>query len=79
VVDVAPTITAVAGDDHRHWIRSRWSGGTVMNDDTGGPAAGHDDDMAAHDRRYKLFAIGLAVVVLAFAAISITVVVMTST
>jgi hypothetical protein len=40
----------------------------------------HDDDEpAVHDRRYKLFAIGLAVVVLAFAAISITVVVMTST
>lgn len=54
-----------------------------MSDDTGGPAggpaAGHDDDTAAHDRRYKLFAIGLAVVVLAFAAISITVVAMTST
>ncbi len=38
-----------------------------------------DEDHAAHDRRYRLFAIGLAVVVLAFAAISITVVVMTST
>jgi hypothetical protein len=38
-----------------------------------------DEDRAAHDRRYRLFAIGLAVVVLAFAAISITVVVMTST
>jgi hypothetical protein len=50
-----------------------------MNDDTSGPAAGNDDDTAAHDRRYKLFAIGLAVVVLAFAAISITVVAMTST
>lgn len=50
-----------------------------MSDDTGGPAAVNDDDTAAHDRRYKLFAIGLAVVVLAFAAISITVVAMTST
>ena len=38
----------------------------------------HDDDHGAHDRRYRLFAIGLAVVVLAFAAISITVVVMTA-
>jgi hypothetical protein len=50
-----------------------------MSDDPGGAAAPPDDDTAAHDRRYKLFAIGLAVVVLAFAAISITVVVMTST
>jgi hypothetical protein len=40
----------------------------------------HDDDEhPVHDRRYKLFAVGLAVVVLAFAAISITVVVMTAT
>lgn len=40
----------------------------------------HDgDERAVHDRRYKLFAVGLAVVVLAFAAISITVVVMAST
>jgi hypothetical protein len=38
----------------------------------------HDDDQGVHDRRYRLFAIGLAVVVLAFAAISITVVVMTA-
>ena len=38
-----------------------------------------DEDQAAHDRRYKLVAIGLAVVVLAFAAISIAVVVLTST
>jgi hypothetical protein len=39
----------------------------------------HDDvDQGTHDRRYRLFAIGLAVVVLAFAAISITVVVMTA-
>ena len=41
----------------------------------------HDDedtDHRAHDRRYRLFAIGLAVVVLVFAAISITVVVMTA-
>ena len=30
---------------------------------------------ARHDRRYILFAIGLAIVVLAFAAISITVVI----
>jgi hypothetical protein len=40
----------------------------------------HDhDQQAVHDRRYKLFAVGLAVVVLAFAAISIAVVVMAST
>ena len=41
----------------------------------------HDDEHAdhgVHDRRYRLFAIGLAVVVLVFAAISITVVVMTA-
>lgn len=38
----------------------------------------HDDDQGDHDRRYRLFAIGLALVVLAFAAISITVVVMTA-
>jgi hypothetical protein len=50
-----------------------------MSDHTGGAGWPPDDDHAAHDRRYKLFAIGLAVVVLAFAAISITVVVMTST
>jgi hypothetical protein len=37
------------------------------------------DDDATHDRRYRLFAIGLALVVLAFAAISIAVVVLTST
>ncbi len=34
---------------------------------------------ADHDRRYKLFAVGLALVVLAFAALSIAVVVLTST
>jgi hypothetical protein len=50
-----------------------------MNDDNGGAEPLPDDDQAAHDRRYKLFAVGLAVVVLAFAAISITVVVMTAT
>jgi hypothetical protein len=50
-----------------------------MSDDPGGAAAPPEDDTAAHDRRYKLFAIGLAVVVLAFAAISIAVVVTTST
>lgn len=49
-----------------------------MREDIGGAASPPDDDHAVHDRRYKLFAIGLAVVVLAFAAISITVVVMTS-
>lgn len=42
----------------------------------------HDDeddiDNGTHDRRYRLFAIGLAVVVLLFATISITVVVMTA-
>ena len=50
-----------------------------MSHDTGGDPSLADDDHAVHDRRYKLFAVGLAVVVLAFAAISITVVVMTST
>ncbi len=50
-----------------------------MSDDTDGQAAAPDEDQAAHDRRYKLFAVGLAVVVLAFAAISIAVVVMAST
>lgn len=50
-----------------------------MREDTGGAASPYDEDRAVHDRRYKLFAIGLAVVVLAFAAISITVVVMTAT
>ena len=50
-----------------------------MSDDDAGAAPLPDEDRAAHDRRYKLFAVGLAVVVLAFAAISITVVVMTST
>ncbi len=50
-----------------------------MSDDTDRATSPPDDDHAVHDRRYKLFAIGLAVVVLAFAAISITVVVMTST
>jgi hypothetical protein len=49
-----------------------------MREGTDDGAALPDDDHAVHDRRYKLFAIGLAVVVLAFAAISITVVVMTS-
>ena len=41
----------------------------------------HDDDevdQGDHDRRYRVFAIGLAVVVLVFAAISIAVVVMTA-
>ena len=39
-----------------------------------------DDDgpPVDHDRRYRLFAIGLALVVLAFAAISITVVISTT-
>ena len=50
-----------------------------MSDDDAGAAPMPDEDHAVHDRRYKLVAIGLAVVVLAFAAISITVVVMTST
>ena len=50
-----------------------------MSDDDAGTAPLSDEDRAAHDRRYKLFAVGLALVVLAFAAISITVVVMTST
>jgi hypothetical protein len=49
-----------------------------MSDDTGGPASPSDDDQAAHDRRYTLVAIGLAVVVLAFAALSIAVVVLAS-
>lgn len=35
-----------------------------------------DADHGVHDRRYRLFAIGLAVVVLAFAAISVMVVVL---
>jgi hypothetical protein len=48
-----------------------------MSDPEGGDT--HDaDDRAVHDRRYKLFAVGLALVVLVFAAISITVVVMTA-
>lgn len=38
----------------------------------------HDEDHAAHDRRYRWFAVGLALVVLAFAAISITVVITTA-
>lgn len=42
------------------------------------PADEEDVDHGVHDRRYRLFAIGLAVVVLAFAAISITVVVLTA-
>lgn len=42
------------------------------------PSPDDDIDHGAHDRRYRLFAVALAVVVLAFAAISITVVVMTS-
>lgn len=50
-----------------------------MSHDIGGDSSLPDDDRAVHDRRYKLFAIGLAIVVLAFAALSITVVVMTST
>jgi hypothetical protein len=50
-----------------------------MSADDTGASQPPDEDRAAHDRRYKLFAVGLAVVVLAFAAISITVVVMTST
>jgi hypothetical protein len=50
-----------------------------MSDDTGGAASPDDEDHAVHDRRYKLFAVGLAVVVLAFAAISIAVVVVAST
>jgi hypothetical protein len=39
-----------------------------------------EDDFqhAQHDRRYRLFAVALALVVLAFAAISITVVITTS-
>lgn len=49
-----------------------------MSDDNGGAAAPPDVDHASHDRRYKLFAIGLAVVVLAFSAISIAVVVLAS-
>ena len=36
-----------------------------MREDTGDGAAPPDDDHAVHDRRYKLFAIGLAVIVLA--------------
>jgi hypothetical protein len=50
-----------------------------MGDDTGGRSAAPDDDQAAHDRRYRWLAAGLAVVVLAFAAISIAVVVLAST
>lgn len=42
------------------------------------PAHDEDADPGTHDRRYRLFAVGLALVVLAFAAISIAVVVMTS-
>lgn len=38
----------------------------------------HSDDARAHDRRYKVFAVVFAAVVLAFAAISIAVVVSTS-
>jgi heme exporter protein D len=36
-----------------------------------------DKDQASHDHRYVWFAVGLALVVLAFAAVSITVVVST--
>ena len=40
---------------------------------------GHDDvDRTRHDRHYRVFAVVLALVVLAFAAISITVVVLTA-
>ena len=42
------------------------------------PTHEDDADHGTHDRRYRLFAVGLALVVLAFAAISITVVVSTS-
>lgn len=42
------------------------------------PGDEEEVDHGVHDRRYRLFAIGLALVVLAFAAISITVVVLTA-
>ena len=42
------------------------------------PPSDETPDAHVHDRRYKLFAIGLAAIVLAFAAISITVVVLTA-
>ena len=49
-----------------------------MSDDIRGEAPSPDDDHAVHDRRYQLVAAGLALVVLAFAAISIAVVVLAS-
>lgn len=42
------------------------------------PSPDDDGSPVDHDRRYRLFAVGLALVVLAFAAISITVVIMGS-
>lgn len=42
------------------------------------PSPHEDEDRAAHDRRYKIFALALAVVILSFAAISITVVITTA-
>jgi hypothetical protein len=50
-----------------------------MSAGTGGESSPPDDEQRVHDRRYVLVAIGLAVVVLAFAAISIAVVVLAST
>jgi hypothetical protein len=38
----------------------------------------HDDEQRRHNRRYIIFAIVMALVVLAFSAISITVVISTS-
>jgi hypothetical protein len=51
--------------------------GTTMDDGHGADLP-PDEHRALHDRRYVLFAVGLALVVLAFAAISITVVVTSS-